>query len=92
MAGNLSISFDGLEANALITASRDLAMSSGSACSSAAVEPSYVLRAIGLEQARADAAVRIGLGRFTTVDEVDYTIAALAAHVEEVRARAEAED
>ena len=69
--GNLNVSFAGVRADALMAAVPLLAVSTGSACSSAAVEPSYVLRAIGLDSEAAGASLRIGLGRFTTEAEVD---------------------
>jgi cysteine desulfurase len=72
LPGNLNLSFDGLPGEALVVSLKDLAVSSGSACTSAAVEPSYVLRAIGVETELAVATIRFGLGRFTTEEEVDY--------------------
>jgi len=72
LPGNLNLSFDGLPGEALVVSLKDLAVSSGSACTSATVEPSYVLRAIGVEIDLAVATVRFGLGRFTTEEEVDY--------------------
>lgn len=70
--GNLNLAFPGIEAEMLLVRLKDIALSTGSACTSAAVEPSYVLRAIGLDHALAGASLRIGLGRFTTAAEVDY--------------------
>ena len=61
-----------LAADSLLTGLPDLALSTGSACSSAAAEPSHVLRAIGLSEEMARSSVRFGLGRFNTVEEVDY--------------------
>jgi cysteine desulfurase len=58
----------------MIMAIKDLAVSSGSACTSASLEPSYVLRAIGVGEDMAHTSIRIGLGRFTTEEEVDYAI------------------
>ncbi|GGB35770.1 cysteine desulfurase IscS [Tistrella bauzanensis] len=68
---NINLSLPGTEADRIIRSLPDLAMSAGSACSSAAVEPSYVLRALMLSEARVTAALRLGLGRFTTEDEID---------------------
>ena len=75
---NLNLSIPGTEADRIIRALPDIAMSAGSACSSAAVEPSYVLRALKLAEARVTAALRLGLGRFTTEAEVDRAVAMLA--------------
>lgn len=72
LAGNLNISIAGVEGDALLMALPDLALSTGSACSSAAVEPSHVLRALGTGEERARGALRFGLGRWTTAEEVDY--------------------
>jgi cysteine desulfurase len=79
LAGNLNLSFPGLTAPELIEACPSIAMSTGSACTSATVEPSYVLRALGLSDALANASIRLGLGRFTTAAEVDFAVDALAA-------------
>ena len=70
--GNLNISFAGVEGESLIMAIKDMAVSSGSACTSASLEPSYVLRAIGVEEDLAHTSLRIGFGRFTSEAEVDY--------------------
>ena len=64
---------------------KDLALSSGSACTSASIEPSYVLRALGMEDALARASLRIGLGRFTDTAEIDYAVEAIAAAVDQLR-------
>ena len=79
LAGNLNLTFPGIEAPTLIEACPAIAISTGSACTSAAVEPSYVLRALGLPDALANSAIRIGLGRFNTAAEVDFAVDALAA-------------
>jgi cysteine desulfurase len=71
LPGNLNLSFPGLTAGELMAACPGLALSSGSACTAAEIEPSYVLRALGLSDALAAASLRIGLGRFTTPAEVD---------------------
>ena len=83
--GNLNLSFPGVQAEELMVALKDLAVSTGSACSSAAVEPSYVLRALGLDEGLAQASIRIGVGRFTTDDEIDYATARIVAEVERLR-------
>jgi cysteine desulfurase len=72
--GNLNISFAAVEGESLIMAIKDMAVSSGSACTSASLEPSYVLRAIGVEEDMAHTSLRIGFGRFTTEEEVDFAI------------------
>ena len=79
LPGNLNLSFPGLTAPELIEACPSIAMSTGSACTSATVEPSYVLRALGLSEALANASIRLGLGRFTTAAEVDFAVDALSA-------------
>ncbi|HVC51278.1 MAG TPA: aminotransferase class V-fold PLP-dependent enzyme [Stellaceae bacterium] len=81
LAGNLNLSFPGLTAPELIEACPSIAISTGSACTSAAVEPSYVLRALGLSDERANASIRIGIGRFNTAADVDFAVDALAAAV-----------
>ncbi|MHB8427455.1 MAG: IscS subfamily cysteine desulfurase [Acidiferrobacterales bacterium] len=74
VAGNLNISFNFVEGESLIMALKDLAVSSGSACTSASLEPSYVLRALGRNDELAHSSIRFTLGRFTTEEDVDYTI------------------
>ena len=74
VAHNLNISFNFVEGESLMMALRDLAVSSGSACNSASLEPSYVLSAIGLKDELAHSSLRISIGRFTTEEEVDYSI------------------
>ncbi|MBI1201856.1 MAG: aminotransferase class V-fold PLP-dependent enzyme [Rhodopseudomonas sp.] len=85
VAGNLNIAFPGVDAEDLMTALPDIAMSSGAACSSASLEPSYVLRALGLDEALARASLRIGLGRFTTARDIDRAVARMADEVERLR-------
>lgn len=86
ISGNLNIGFEGIDSEALMDAVKDqIALSSGSACTSAAVEPSYVLRALGLSDTNAHASVRMCVGRMTTSDEIDTAIAALSAAVTTLR-------
>ena len=70
LCSTLNFSVQQVEAQALMMALRDVALSSGSACSSASLEPSYVLRAMGIEADRAHASIRVGIGRFTTAEEI----------------------
>jgi cysteine desulfurase len=72
--GNLNISFAYVEGEALLMGVKEIALSSGSACTSATLEPSYVLRALGVGSDLAHSSIRFGLGRFTTAEEVEYTI------------------
>jgi cysteine desulfurase len=85
LPGNLNLSFVGIHGEALLTALRNIAVSSGSACTSASVEPSPVLRAIGLSDDQAHASLRFGLGRFNTEGEVDYVIEEVSATVRRLR-------
>ncbi len=82
----LNVSFAGVDGESLIMALKDLALSSGSACTSASMEPSYVLRAIGLDEALAHSSLRFSLGRFTTQEEIDYAIALVQKVVTRLRA------
>jgi cysteine desulfurase len=82
LAGNLNMSFAYVEGESLLMALKEIAVSTGSACTSASLEPSHVLRAIGLEDELAHTSIRFGLGRFNTEEEVDYTARRV---VEEVR-------
>jgi cysteine desulfurase len=71
---NLNVSFNFVEGESLIMAIKDIAVSSGSACTSASLEPSYVLRALGRNDELAHSSIRFTIGRFTTLEEVDYTV------------------
>ena len=84
--GNLNISFAGVEGESLIMAIKDMAVSSGSACTSASLEPSYVLRAIGVEEDMAHTSLRIGFGRFTSESEIDFAINLITKEVTRLRA------
>ncbi len=83
--GNLNISFAYVEGESLMMGIKNLAVSSGSACTSASLEPSYVLRALGVEEDMAHTSLRIGLGRFTTEHEVDTAVDELVRHVNKLR-------
>lgn len=85
VAGNLNVSFAFVEGESLIMALKDLAVSSGSACTSASLEPSYVLRAIGREDELAHSSIRFSLGRFSTAEEVDYAVARIREQVARLR-------
>jgi cysteine desulfurase len=85
IAGNLNLAFEGVDAEALMRAMPGLAVSSGSACTSTAVEPSYVLRALGLPEARARSSIRLAVGRFNTEAEIDAAVEELAVQVARLR-------
>ena len=85
LPGNLNVSFEGVEADALIASLPDVALSSGSACSSASAEPSHVLAALGLPDALSRAALRFGLGRQNTAEEIDRVAGDLAERLQELR-------
>jgi cysteine desulfurase len=84
--GNLNFSFAYVEGESLLMALKNIAVSSGSACTSASLEASYVLRAIGSNDEMAHSSIRFGLGRFTTESEVDLAVDLLAKHVARLRA------
>ena len=88
LPGNLNMRFAGVNAEALLTSLPDVALSTGSACSSATAEPSHVLRALGLGEEAARSSVRFGLGRFTTEEEVEYAAARVIEAVRRLRALA----
>lgn len=75
--GCVNVSFSYIEGESLLMALKDIALSSGSACTSASLEPSYVLRALGNSDESAHSSIRFGIGRFTTDDEVDYVLNAV---------------
>jgi cysteine desulfurase len=83
--GNLNLSFAYVEGESLIMGIKSLSVSSGSACTSASLEPSYVLRALGVEEEMAHTSLRIGFGRFTTESEVDTAVDDIARHVARLR-------
>lgn len=85
VAGNLNVSFAFVEGESLIMALKDLAVSSGSACTSASLEPSYVLRALGREDELAHSSIRFTLGRFSTAEEVDFAVAKIRDEVARLR-------
>jgi cysteine desulfurase len=82
---NLNVSFNYVEGESLIMAIKDLAVSSGSACTSASLEPSYVLRALGRSDELAHSSIRFSIGRFTTEDEVDHAVKLLTGKVAKLR-------
>lgn len=83
--GNINLSFAGIEGESFIMAVKDLAISSGSACTSASLEPSYVLHSIGVGDDLAHTSIRFGFGRFTTEEEVDYAANLVKAKVQKLR-------
>jgi cysteine desulfurase len=85
IAGNLNVSFNFVEGESLIMALKELAVSSGSACTSASLEPSYVLRALGLNDELAHSSLRFSIGRFTTEADIDYAIGRLREAVSKLR-------
>ena len=85
VAGSLNVSFAFVEGESLIMALKDLAISSGSACTSASLEPSYVLRALGMSDELAHSSLRFTIGRYTTEEEVDYAIAQIRRAVGKLR-------
>jgi cysteine desulfurase len=86
LPGNLNISFAFVEGESLLMALKDIAVSSGSACTSASLEPSYVLRALGVGDELAHTSIRFGIGRFNTEAEIDYVIDLVVKAVEKLRA------
>jgi cysteine desulfurase len=85
LPNNLNVSFAFVEGESLMMGMKELAVSSGSACTSASLEPSYVLKAIGVGEDLAHTSIRFGLGRFTTEEEVDYAIRKVVDTVKRLR-------
>jgi cysteine desulfurase len=85
LPGNLNVSFAFVEGEALLMAIKDVACSSGSACTSASLEPSYVLHSMGIGDDLAHSSIRFGLGRFTTDEEVDFVADLVTRKVEKLR-------
>ena len=85
LPGNINISFAYVEGEAMLMALKDVAVSSGSACTSASLEPSYVLRAVGVGEELAHTSIRFGIGRFNTEEEVDYVVDLVARKVTKLR-------
>lgn len=83
--GCVNVSFKYIEGESLLMALKDIALSSGSACTSASLEPSYVLRALGQSDENAHSSIRFGIGRFTTEAEIDYVIQTVASKVDFLR-------
>lgn len=83
--GCVNLSFAYVEGESLLMALKDVALSSGSACTSASLEPSYVLRAIGADEDLAHSSIRFGIGRFTAEEEIDYTVDKIVKHVQRLR-------
>ncbi|MCG5499801.1 IscS subfamily cysteine desulfurase [Ectothiorhodospira lacustris] len=85
VAGSLNVSFNFVEGESLIMALKDIAVSSGSACTSASLEPSYVLRALGRDDELAHSSIRFSVGRYTTTDDIDRTITLVRGAVQKLR-------
>ena len=86
LPGNLNVSFSFVEGEAMMMAIKDVAVSSGSACTSASLEPSYVLRACGVEEDMAHSSIRFGIGRFNTDEEIDFVLKLVVEKVNKLRA------
>jgi cysteine desulfurase len=86
LPGNLNLSFQSVDGESLLMSLKDVAVSSGSACTSASMEPSYVLKALGIGNALAHTSIRFGLGRGSTEEEADYVVERLTEQVTRLRA------
>jgi cysteine desulfurase len=85
LPGNLNVSFAYVEGESLLMGMNDIAVSSGSACTSATLEPSYVIRALGTDEELAHSSIRFGLGRFNTEEEVDFVTERVCKEVKRLR-------
>jgi cysteine desulfurase len=85
LPGNLNVSFAFVEGESLLMGLKDIAVSSGSACTSATLEPSYVLKALGVGDDLAHTSIRFGLGRFNTLEDVDYVVERVVHEVRRLR-------
>jgi cysteine desulfurase len=85
LPNNLNLSFGGVDSESLLMGLHDVALSSGSACTSATIEPSHVLKALGIGRERAQGAIRFGLGRFNTAEEMDYVAGRIVEVVRRLR-------
>jgi cysteine desulfurase len=85
VAGNINISFNFVEGESLIMALKDLAVSSGSACTSSSLEPSYVLRALGRNDELAHSSIRFSIGRFTTEEDIDFAVEQIRKNIQKLR-------
>ena len=83
--GNINLSFAGIEGESMIMAIKDLAVSSGSACTSSSLEPSYVLHSLGVSEELSHTSIRFGIGRFTTEEEVDFAINLVRSKIQKLR-------
>ena len=87
LPGNLNLSFEGIDGDSLLVALKDVAVSSGSACTSASAEPSHVLKALGVPAPLARASLRFGVGRFSTSEEIDWVAERVVEQVRLLRAQ-----